>query len=323
MKFRVEFGVSLWRMWIVRRFICAVGCLLAVGVVCNAQQSGGVATPAQQASMAASAVSSPEIDALAGKLATQIIKNKLKSVVVVGVIGPSKHVTELGKELREILSDSLARQGGKFTVIDGEAIRAILHKNRIAEDMLYSDALGDWIALHMQADGIVTGHIDGVRDGSAVLTTELLRMSKYETNPRAELHSTILLTQSQIHAADRKYVPSAEEATAKYDNERARMEESTTKNSNGQAKMAACLSCPKPEYSSQARARGVRGTVYLLVIVQKDGTADNVLVTSPLGYGLDSMAVNSVLRWKFKPAIDPQGNPAASQVPIEIFFTLH
>ena len=305
------------------RFICAIGFFLAIGAVCGAQQTAAPAVAVQQTSGLLEPVNSPEMDALAGKLVAQIAKNKMKSVVVVGVIGPSGHVTELGKEFREVLSDSLARQSAKFAVINGESIRSVLHQNRIAEDMLYSDALGDWIALHMQADGIVTGHIDKIRDSSTVFSVELLRVSKYETAPRAELHDTIPLTQSQIQAADRKYVPSAEEATAKYDSERASMEASAAKHTNGQAKMAACLVCAKPQYSSQGRARGVRGTVYLLVTIQKDGTAENLLVTAPLGYGMDAMAVNSVLKWKFKPALDPQGNPVASQVPIEIFFTLY
>jgi TonB family protein len=306
-----------------RWIVLAISVVPLAGSIFGAQQVATTHDPAPQTSVTANEVSSPEIDVLAAKLAAQIAKNKIKIIVVVGVIGPAKHVTELGKELREVLSDSLARQGGKFTVVDGEAIRAVLHKNRIADDMLYSDALGDWIALHMQADGVVTGHLDGIKDGSTIFTAELLKVSKHETNRRAELHGTIPLTQSQIQAADRRYVPSAQEATAKYNNERARMEESAAKNSSGQAKMASCLSCPKPEYSSQARANSVRGTVYLLVIVQKDGTADDILVTSPVGYGLDAMAVNSVLTWKFKPALDPQGNPVASQVPIEILFTLY
>jgi TonB family protein len=307
----------------VGRIICAIGFLLACGAVCGAQQTAGPALVAQQASSQLEQVNSAEMDALAGKLAAQIAKNKMKSVVVVGVIGPSGHVTELGKVFRGLLSESLARQAGKFTIIDGETIRAVLHQNRIAEDMLYSDALGDWIALHAQADGIVTGHISRIRDGSAIFSVELLRAGKYETTLRADLNGTLPLTQSQIQAADRRYVPSAEEVTAKYNSDRASMEASAAKHTIGQAKMAACLICTKPEYSSQARANGVRGTVHLLVTIQKDGTAEDILVTSPVGYGLDAMAVNSVLKWKFSPAIDPQGNPVVSQVPIEIFFTLY
>jgi TonB family protein len=307
----------------VGRIICAIAFLLVGGSIAAAQQTTASAVLAQQASSVIEPVNSPELDALAGKLAAQIAKNKIKSVVVVGVIGPSGHVTELGKVFRELLSDSLARQAVKFTIIDGETIRTVLHQNRIAEDMLYSDALGDWIALHTQADGVVTGHIGKIRDGSAIFSAELLRVGKYETTRRAELNGTLLLTQSQIQAADRRYVPSAEEVTAKYNSERASMEAAAARHSNGQAKMAACLVCAKPEYSSQARANGIRGTVHLLATIQKDGTAEDILVTSPVGYGLDAMAVNSVLKWKFSPALDPQGNPVVSQVPIEIFFTLY
>jgi len=63
------------------------------------------------------------------------------------------------------------------------------------------------------------------------------------------------------------------------------------------------------EYSPQARAAKLQGTVYLYIEVDPDGKPENVQVMHGLGLGLDEKAVEAVKQWEFKPGM-AGGQPA-------------
>jgi TonB family protein len=56
-----------------------------------------------------------------------------------------------------------------------------------------------------------------------------------------------------------------------------------------------------PEYSEEARAAGLEGTVTLSGMIGADGFMRDPQVTGPLGLGLDEKAVEAVRQWKFTP----------------------
>jgi TonB family protein len=280
----------------------ALAALFLMASASRAQQQ----LPAADAAPAA--ISSPEIDALAAKLAARIAKNKMKSVIVVGVPGPERSVTELGVSVRNALSDSLARQAHGIKVIDSEAIREFLRQSRIAEDMMYSDALREWITEHLNADGFVSAHLRTPVDGHAHLSADLsvLQKGTYVRDPRVD--ADLVLTDSQTQSAGRDFQPGLKIPAAKWETE-------------GVAKPV-CIFCRNPEYSAEARKLKIEGAVTLLVTVRTDGITDDIFVTQPAGYGLDAQAVNQILSWKFKPAIDAQGHAVAMQIPVEVTFKL-
>jgi TonB family protein len=63
------------------------------------------------------------------------------------------------------------------------------------------------------------------------------------------------------------------------------------------------LSKVEPEYAEEARLSALQGTVVLSVVIAEDGTAQNIVVTRPLGMGLDDKAVQAVSKWKFNPGV--------------------
>jgi protein TonB len=79
----------------------------------------------------------------------------------------------------------------------------------------------------------------------------------------------------------------------------------------------------KPAYTDEAKAAGIRGSVWMQVVVQTDGTVGDVQVTRSLDteYGLDNQAVKAVRQWLFKPGMK-DGKPVAVEVTIEMTFTL-
>lgn len=56
----------------------------------------------------------------------------------------------------------------------------------------------------------------------------------------------------------------------------------------------------EPEYTAEARSKGVEGVTTLYAEVTKDGTAANIRVIKSLDPGLDAKAVAAVTQWRFR-----------------------
>lgn len=85
-----------------------------------------------------------------------------------------------------------------------------------------------------------------------------------------------------------------------------------------------CVYCPTPQYTGEAMRHKIQGLVILEVVIGADGRAHEAVVTKSLGYGLDEEAIHAVRDvWRFKPALGPDGKPAAVRMLIEIDFHLY
>jgi protein TonB len=58
----------------------------------------------------------------------------------------------------------------------------------------------------------------------------------------------------------------------------------------------------KPDYTEEARRRGVEGDVVMEIVVEANGRVGQVRVLQGLGYGLDERAIAAVRQWRFSPA---------------------
>jgi TonB family protein len=77
----------------------------------------------------------------------------------------------------------------------------------------------------------------------------------------------------------------------------------------------------KPDYTEEARQRGVEGDVLLEIVVRRDGTVGEVKLLEGLGAGLDQRAVQAVRQWRFEPA-RRQGAPVDVMVEVAVEFKL-
>jgi TonB family protein len=59
---------------------------------------------------------------------------------------------------------------------------------------------------------------------------------------------------------------------------------------------------PEPEYTQQARAAGVEGTVQVKGELDEVGRLRALRVIKSLGYGLDENAIRCAEQWRFEPA---------------------
>lgn len=81
------------------------------------------------------------------------------------------------------------------------------------------------------------------------------------------------------------------------------------------------LNSPRPQYTEEARANSIQGTVSLRVQVDIDGSVRAIRVVRGLPYGLSEQAIAVARETKFKPAMK-DGKPVAYWVGLEISFIL-
>jgi periplasmic protein TonB len=77
----------------------------------------------------------------------------------------------------------------------------------------------------------------------------------------------------------------------------------------------------KPDYTENARQRGIEGDVVMEIVVRRDGTVGDVRVMQGLGYGLDERAVQAVRQWRFSPA-RRRGQPVDVMVEVAMEFKI-
>lgn len=77
----------------------------------------------------------------------------------------------------------------------------------------------------------------------------------------------------------------------------------------------------EPDYTDEARAALLQGTVILWVEIGPDGLPRNIGVNQGLGLGLDGKAVDAIAQWRFKPGTK-DGQPVAVAAQIEVNFRL-
>jgi protein TonB len=78
---------------------------------------------------------------------------------------------------------------------------------------------------------------------------------------------------------------------------------------------------PEPQYTEEAKQAGLEGEVWLSIVVDTEGVPTRIVVTRPLGLGLDEQAILAVSQWRFRPA-EKDGVPVPVKATIAVNFKL-
>ena len=81
------------------------------------------------------------------------------------------------------------------------------------------------------------------------------------------------------------------------------------------------ISKTDPDYTPEARAAGIQGTVLVQATITPEGRATDLKVLHSLDVGLDEKALECVATWRFRPATK-SGSPVPVPVQIEVNFRL-
>jgi TonB family protein len=241
-------------------------------------------------------------------------------LALAGLASASPQVTD--QDLRE-----LARTG------QVEAVRSLLVKT--PQDLDASDAEGDTALMHAVAekhDEIVAMLLEAGADpdrqnqqGETALhlaarhgRTESARLllragADFETQD-SEARSPLYRAVESRRADIIEMLQAAALARGKGALSRAAME-----SPDGTLPPRILESTPAP-YPESARARGVEGTVVLMVLVRRDGSVGAASVSRGLEDSLDESALRTVKEWKFLPAIR---NGKTVEVVLEVEVDFH
>jgi len=77
----------------------------------------------------------------------------------------------------------------------------------------------------------------------------------------------------------------------------------------------------EPKYAGFALRDKVQGAVQLRLVVDANGVPQRIVVSRPLGYGLDASSVEAVRKWRFAPGMK-DGNAVATGVVVEQQFSV-
>jgi TonB family protein len=77
----------------------------------------------------------------------------------------------------------------------------------------------------------------------------------------------------------------------------------------------------RPDYTEDARQRGLEGDVLLEIVVRRDGSVADARVVAGLGGGLNERAIQAVRQWRFAPA-RRMGQPVDVVVEVAVEFRL-
>ena len=80
------------------------------------------------------------------------------------------------------------------------------------------------------------------------------------------------------------------------------------------------ISSPRPSYTPEAENSGIEGKVKIELKVNEQGDVEEAKVLQGLGYGLDEAAMQTVKRWRFRPAT-LCGKPVAASFVLFVLFS--
>jgi TonB family protein len=84
----------------------------------------------------------------------------------------------------------------------------------------------------------------------------------------------------------------------------------------------ACEKCPDPKYSQEARDKRIEGQVVFMATVSEQGLATQIALISSIDPGLAENAFQTLLTWRFKPAVGADGKAVAVRIPMQFTFRL-
>jgi TonB family protein len=232
-------------------------------------------------------------------------------ILVANLALDSGETTLLGMHLADGLSRELASQQSGIQVIDLSLLRAYFEQERIPAQVFNQKKALQALGKHFGATTVLEG-TTWEESGSLHVRVNLLSCQSDKRGPLEEL----ITSYPDLAAALRPVEPYSKIPLVSQHSAsnvlRAGVDGAST---------PICVYCPQPDYTSSAREAKVQGTALFDVTVSAGGMATDVTLLRGLPFGLNEMAMDTIRRWRFKPATR-EGNPIPVRVTIEVTYRL-
>lgn len=222
---------------------------------------------------------------LAPSISKALAKAKVKTVVVFDFMGPDDKLSQLGQDLADGFSHTLASSGGKFDVIERSQVRAVIQKNRVAPDVIRDPEIAWWLARQLNAEALVVGKLSPT-DGNTLQIAVAAAKTKDGMNI-AGLSVAVPITDAMKSRLSKSL---SEDHT-----------EDQLPPGSPMDFYPQCIYCPHAKFSDAAKNHRKQGVVALVVLIGEDGVARDIEFARSQQYGLTQKAIEAVQNWKFKP----------------------
>ena len=246
-------------------------------------------------------------DAALGQLAFQIAgpleKEGVKRVIVADLLDPNGQSHPVGRFLANKLSSVLQHDFPTLETIgfSPSQSQSLLDDSVPRDQGQAFQETRKWAA-KMGARVVIMGSFAKAQEGIGISLTAV----KTKSGETYALASGMVPISEEITAIAGESIPAPKTEIAKA--------------GVGGVGIPVCIYCPIPPYTDQARAAKSQGKVVLQVVITTEGRAANISVKKGAGMGLDEAAIEAIRRWRFRPAVGPDGHPVDTLVPIEITF---
>jgi TonB family protein len=248
----------------------------------------------------------PSISKLSGRLARPLEKLQITKIIVADLKGPDHQLHPLGKWLADRLSESLSNGFPDLLTIPRPQNQDAPSGVDAADDPKQEkETAKDW-ARQLGANVVITGTFSKWADGVGI-----------------SLEPLFVSDTMQFDGPVAGIVPVSEAMTALSPDPIPSPKVGVLRAGVGGATIPKCVYCPVPSYTNEARAAKVMGSVVLQTTVTAEGTATKFIISRDPGKGLGAQAIDSVRKWKFEPALGPDGKPIDVICPIEVTFRLY
>ena len=250
----------------------------------------------------------PALDPLTAPMGEAVAKAKLKSVIVLDFSGPSEKDTALGQALAEEFSMALSKSSDKFSVAARGEINESLAKKALRPTGFNDIGLALVAASEFKIESVIIGKIT-LEGNSLGIAAECYRVDSGKLINGLKTTSTVSAEMRDLMNKFVEYPAPQPDLTIPV---------------SGQSGYSypTCAECRPAHYDGHDAPRHFVGTVILSAVITADGSTDDVMVLKALPYGLTARAIEAVKSWKFTPARDPRGNPAAVRQVISVTFHL-
>jgi TonB family protein len=230
---------------------------------------------------------------LAQQLAATLNKCGVKRIVIVDFEDPIKRVDEFGVWLADQLAAAPGNPWTPIEVVDRKQIAAKWEQLRIAEPYTIEPDRREHMAKAFDAT-LIEGRYSPAANGIGLQLSDLIVKLAMTDEMKAHLTKPL----ESLGPGDGVFTEGV-----------------------GGISNPVCEYCPNPSFGTGELKGKQQGTVRLMVVVDANGQASDITVTTASNPGLDQDAIGAVKQWKFRPATDVDGKPVATRTPVEIVFS--
>lgn len=259
-----------------------------------------------------------EVKEAAKAVAAILLKEGLRSAVVLDFSGPGNNKTELGRYLASAFRDSLGAASFGIPVWNQSALEPVLRKYEMPSEFLSQVRVAQFVGQEASVDSLIIGFVS-VEDQFVSLEMQVYRTNRKRiiANP-----TTRFPLDDHLRSLLENPIPlrNGAEESQKDSWLGALPPDSMPRAGKNGVGYPRCEHCLNPTYTDTARKAGIQCRVLLVVVVSTEGSAGQIQIARSCPFGLTEKSIEAVRGWRFRPAEGQDGKPIAAWAPIEISF---